>query len=488
MFDFFVCLSAVSATQTGPRYAPFYALIALTFSFAIWFICCFTGDPDAANRKRQSFIFAYVFTITSFSVLLFPMTSPWQPDITGPISLIRGCVDPKTDKSVPDSIVCIEGERKITFEAAVSAAAGPSSTSLPPIKPMPPKAEKPAASSGVPGEVGVQKPTVRTYTLPPDFSEITSYPWLVVVGGTYGAFASETTKKAATGTSPGGTSPGGTSPGGTSPGGTSPGGTSPGGTSPGGRSPGGTSPGGTSPGGTSPGTTTTGAEGSESPIVPSYSIVQGGFAVPYYIVLLAFIGAAVSLTRRIPEYQKQSEPGYIPTTDAPALTSWEARENVVFEIMQLVTAPFIAMVAFYAFAPSTTASGVTLAFLSGFSSSLVLLQLRGMLEGLYPASTAKISQPASTLAGLAALPDLSGTVFNKQNQPVAGATVSVQGHPNVQSSQTDVKGQFVLKQLPTGIQTLEIVLAGKTESIAVRVLPGTNNPMTVIFDSAENLT
>ncbi|TCF96873.1 hypothetical protein BZM26_34895 [Paraburkholderia strydomiana] len=124
-------------------------------------------------------------------------------------------------------------------------------------------------------------------------------------------------------------------------------------------------------------------------VQPPYSIVQGGFAVPYYIVLLAFIGASISLTRRIPEYQKQSESRYVGTTDAPKLNSWEARENVVFEIMQLITAPFIAMVAFYAFAPSTTASGITLAFLSGFSSSLVLLQLRGMLEGLYPAATAK---------------------------------------------------------------------------------------------------
>ena len=34
--------------------------------------------------------------------------------------------------------------------------------------------------------------------------------------------------------------------------------------------------------------------------------VRGGFVVPFDVVVFAFVGGVVNLTRRVPEYQKRS--------------------------------------------------------------------------------------------------------------------------------------------------------------------------------------
>jgi hypothetical protein len=55
--------------------------------------------------------------------------------------------------------------------------------------------------------------------------------------------------------------------------------------------------------------------------------------VPLYVIVLALFGSAVSMTRRVPEYQGHS-------MDAQdSLTNVKARENLVFEIMQVISAP-----------------------------------------------------------------------------------------------------------------------------------------------------
>jgi hypothetical protein len=394
----FVVASAIAAIEnvlgTPPNiwwtYVPFFALIALSIAFGAWFITCFTGDPLKDDRTLQSFRFAYVFTMTSFAVLVFPMTNPWQPDILGPISLIRGCVDPKAEKTIPDAIACVEGSER---EIIVLLDTPDEKKDTPDVKKL------------------------RQYKEPKGFSDERSYPWLIVIGGSYGVLmsaAKQPDKK--TGTSN----------------------------------------------------------------QPSFSIIQGGFVVPYYIVLLAFVGGAISLTRRIPEYQKQSEDTYVATTDAPKLNEYEARENVIFEIMQLITAPFIAMVAFYAFAPATTAGGITLAFLSGFSSSLILLQLRGMLEGLYPAATAKLSLPAST-SPASQFGDVSGTVTDSQNQPLVGVNIEVQGQTGILPVQTDSQGKFQIPHVPVGQQVLKATSGGNTKSATLQIKAGSANSVNIPF-------
>lgn len=78
--------------------------------------------------------------------------------------------------------------------------------------------------------------------------------------------------------------------------------------------------------------------------------------------MLAFIGAAVSLSRRIPEYQRRSEGDYKATEVG---------------------------------GPTTLAGAVGLAFITGFLSEHVLLMIRGMAEGIRPATTRTTQPPVS---------------------------------------------------------------------------------------------
>jgi hypothetical protein len=121
---------------------------------------------------------------------------------------------------------------------------------------------------------------------------------------------------------------------------------------------------------------------------PLYS-VMGGFVVPFYVVVFSFVGGVVNLTRRVPEYQKRSSCHFVSTSTESVVTLLEAREFVVFQIMQLLSAPFVAMVAYYAMEPKSIASAVGLAFVSGFATESVLLLIRGMVNGLKPEAATK---------------------------------------------------------------------------------------------------
>ncbi|KAK47812.1 hypothetical protein BG58_40940 [Caballeronia jiangsuensis] len=273
---------------------PFVVFILLTLAFSTWFIACFTGEPNDDKRK-QSFRFAYAFTITSFVVLMLPVANPWQPEILGPISLIRGCVVPEspTDNSVPRAVSCVRGEQSY-FPAAQASASAPDRRG---------NIQTPAEPAG--------PPTIKQVR---EANDGAAYPWLVTIGGFNGVVVD-------------------TYP-------------------PGGRA--------------------------------RYNVVKGGFVVPFYVVLLALVGGAVSLTRRIPEYQKRSEDNFVPDGAVTALSQLETREVVVFQIMQLISAGFIAVVAFYALSPNSMSTAIALSFMSGFSSELILLQIRSIVEGLQP--------------------------------------------------------------------------------------------------------
>src|SRR5690606_26188136 len=119
----------------------------------------------------------------------------------------------------------------------------------------------------------------------------------------------------------------------------------------------------------------------------------------------AFMGGAVGLSRRLPEYQKRCAPGYVGTDKQPAVTTDEAREYVIFQMLQLLAAPLIAIVAYHAIDPGTMGAAISLAFVSGFASEPILLQIRGMVEGLRP--------PVGRTAWR-----VTGTVVNSSNSPV----------------------------------------------------------------------
>jgi len=112
-----------------------------------------------------------------------------------------------------------------------------------------------------------------------------------------------------------------------------------------------------------------------------YRLVQisGGLVVPLYAVVLSLMGAAVSMTRRVPEFQRRISPG-----DPEYLTYDQAREGLVFQIMQVASAPLIAITAYYLVDPGSRASTIVLSFASGFSSETVLLLIRAVLEKMRP--------------------------------------------------------------------------------------------------------
>jgi hypothetical protein len=198
--------------------------------------------------------------------------------------------------------------------------------------------------------------------------------------------------------------------------------------------------------------------------------VEGGLVVPFHLIVLSLVGGAVSLTRRIPEYQKQSAPGYVGTKDAPVLTPAELREYLVFQIVQFISAPFIAAVAYYVLAPATTAMTVGLAFAAGFASETVLLWIRAVVDKLRPEGV------ADPLKG-----SLAGTISSLTNMATEeetrqGASVAIIGRDELIPTYGP-NGQFAINGIPEGEYALKVTLANKkvcTQSVRIqagRTLP-----------------
>ena len=156
---------------------------------------------------------------------------------------------------------------------------------------------------------------------------------------------------------------------------------------------------------------------------PTHVEVVGGLALPFFVLVLSFIGGAVSLSRRIPEYQRRLHPQYTASPEESKMRPFEAREAVVFQIMQLVSAPFLSVATWYIVSPSGLASAATLAFGTGFASEPLLLMIRGMVKGIRP-ENAKFPQKADDPKpnpGLApeALPPPAAPVDGAPGVPVA---------------------------------------------------------------------
>ncbi|MCB1735849.1 MAG: hypothetical protein H6981_11915 [Gammaproteobacteria bacterium] len=151
------------------------------------------------------------------------------------------------------------------------------------------------------------------------------------------------------------------------------------------------------------------------PVPETVSQLQGGLVVPLFVVIVALMGGTVSMTRRLPEIQKQAwryielvnppseqdqDPEGTPISAPAAETNPDlsdsryheadgktiatrqpitldyARERLIFQIMQVVSAPIVAMIAYYLFEPDTKAMSIAIAFISGFASESVLIGVR----------------------------------------------------------------------------------------------------------------
>jgi hypothetical protein len=183
-------------------------------------------------------------------------------------------------------------------------------------------------------------------------------------------------------------------------------------------------------------------------------MIRGGVPVPVYFILLALIGAAISLARNVPVIQRRSEDGYVATAIESRLTPGEVRELLAFQILQFVSAPFLAVAAYHTLKPESLATTVALGFLTGFASEsiLALLSVRG--------KTLKEPPEASAV--------LNGQVYGKVKMGgdvVAGAEVAIGGLDKLKPVRTGADGSFKFVGVPVSPQPYELTATGEHQGV-----------------------
>jgi hypothetical protein len=117
------------------------------------------------------------------------------------------------------------------------------------------------------------------------------------------------------------------------------------------------------------------------------TVIHGGITVPLYFIIVALVGASISLTRRVPQYQKEF------LDDSKPFAASEMREHLVLQILQFLSAPFLAIAGYILLTPVGPTTSIPLAFVAGFSSESVLtlitsaIQNFGKGEGAEPGKT-----------------------------------------------------------------------------------------------------
>jgi|RhiMetdeSRZDD1v2_1073273.scaffolds.fasta_scaffold71085_6 hypothetical protein len=92
-------------------------------------------------------------------------------------------------------------------------------------------------------------------------------------------------------------------------------------------------------------------------------MIEGGVVVPFYIVLLAFFGAGINMTRRVPQIQKNYEDHYLASTkmsvSSPSgseqatsstelkITPSDIRKDLIDNYMSILSSPFLAIAMYY---------------------------------------------------------------------------------------------------------------------------------------------
>lgn len=122
-------------------------------------------------------------------------------------------------------------------------------------------------------------------------------------------------------------------------------------------------------------------------------LISGGLVVPLYFIVLAIAGAAVSMMRRVPEYQNRVTDAYKTEYEEAAqsgqnemkapISLGTARDYLIFQILQVFSAPLIALVAFSMVDPKSVAITASLGFTAGFASESVLLGIRAASDRLF---------------------------------------------------------------------------------------------------------
>lgn len=177
--------------------------------------------------------------------------------------------------------------------------------------------------------------------------------------------------------------------------------------------------------------------------------VKDGLLIPLYFIIIALMGGSISLTRRLPELQKQAGSEHIGTEEQPKLSQYEFREHLIFQMVQFISAPFLAVLAYYLVDPSDTISSVALAFTAGFASESILLMIRSVANKITPETSAGPQYGA--VAGV--------VTFSAKDagpeEPAQKIEVSLSELPQIQSI-TDDKGFYMLGNVPVGEHSISI--------------------------------
>lgn len=171
--------------------------------------------------------------------------------------------------------------------------------------------------------------------------------------------------------------------------------------------------------------------------------VSDGLMIPLYFIILALMGGSISLTRRLPELQKQVSDEHIATKHQPRLTQYEFREHLIFQIVQFISAPFLAILAYYLIEPSNLTNSVALAFVAGFASETILLMVRSVANKISPGSAEGPQYGA-----------IAGVVTFKNFTPLR-TEVFLSESPQIHTI-TDDQGFFMLSNVPVGEHSVSI--------------------------------
>lgn len=171
--------------------------------------------------------------------------------------------------------------------------------------------------------------------------------------------------------------------------------------------------------------------------------VKDGLLIPLYFIILALMGGSISLTRRLPELQKQAGAEHIATEQQPKLSQYEFREHLIFQMVQYISAPLLAILAYYLIEPGNITNSVVLAFTAGFASETILLMVRSIANKITPGSGEALQYGA--IAGVVTLQDSAGKK----------AEVFLTELPQIHSI-TDEQGFYVLSNVPVGEHSISV--------------------------------
>lgn len=169
--------------------------------------------------------------------------------------------------------------------------------------------------------------------------------------------------------------------------------------------------------------------------VAGYPSVQGGLAVPFYVLILAMLGAGINMTKKVPDIQKRHDMEALPQdsqsmvsaalkapvtalvnsgprvhTEAGTVAMSGIRKDLIDTYMGLISAPFLAIAVYYLLQIIATNIAepvlVLVAFATGFISDSIVTAITQLASEMInkrpstpPGSQPKKKSPQAVSAG-----------------------------------------------------------------------------------------